>query len=55
MRKLYQVLGAGLLALFTYGELTGWDASLGTQRNTLPAGARNAGGWRSYHFWSGGK
>ena len=55
MRKLYQVLGAGLLALFTYGELTGWDASIGTQKNTRPAGARNAGGWRSYHFWSGGK
>ncbi len=55
MRKFYQVLGAGLLALYAWTAFSGWDPSIGSQRNTLPATARNAGGWRSYHFWSGGK
>ncbi len=55
MRRIYQTLGAGLLALYTWAAFSGWDPSIGTQKNTLPVGARNAGGWRSYHFWSGGK
>jgi hypothetical protein len=25
------------------------------KHETLPAGARNAGGYRTWHFWSGGK
>jgi len=25
------------------------------KHETLPPGARNAGGYRTYHFWSGGK
>jgi hypothetical protein len=55
MRKIYQALGTALLVLYSYTAFTGWDPSFGTKKNTLPAGARNAGGFRSYHFWSGGK
>ena len=55
MKRRFPFLGAGLLALYTWAAFSGWDASIGTQKNTLPASARNAGGWRTYHFWSGGK
>jgi hypothetical protein len=55
MKRRFPFLGTGLLVLYSWAALSGWDASLGAQKNTLPASARNAGGWRTYHFWSGGK
>ena len=55
MRRIYQALGGFLVLLYAYGAFSGWDASFGAKKNTLPPGARNAGGYRSYHFWSGGK
>ena len=55
MKRKIPVFGTGLLVLYAWVALSGWDASIGAQKNTLPASARNAGGWRSYHFWSGGK
>ncbi len=55
MRRIFRILGTGLLVLYAWASVSGWDAAVGTQKNTLPASARNAGGWRGYHFWSGGK
>ncbi len=55
MKKAYQVLGAGLLLLYAWAAFSGWELPGGTQRNTLPPGVRSTGGYRSYHFWSGGK
>ncbi len=55
MRRMFRILGSGLLALYAWVAMSGWDASFGSQKNTLPASARNAGGYRTYHFWSGGK
>jgi len=55
MRRIFRTLGTGFLVVYAWAAFSGWDAAVGTQKNTLPASARNAGGWRSYHFWSGGK
>jgi len=54
MRRIYQALGGFLVLLYGYGAFSGWDASFAPRR-TRCSGARNAGGYRSYHFWSGGK
>jgi|OpeIllAssembly_1097287.scaffolds.fasta_scaffold943177_2 hypothetical protein len=55
MRRVYQGLGGFLLLLYSYAAFTGWEYPGNATKNVLPAGARNAGGYRSYHFWSGGK
>ena len=53
MRRIFQVFGSGLLLVYALAALSGWAGKM--QRNTLPPGARNAGGYRTWHFWSGGK
>ncbi len=55
MRRAYRLFGVGLLVLYSWAAFSGWDFPWGSQRNTLPPGARNTGGYRSYRFWSGGK
>lgn len=54
MRRLYQLFGGGLLLLYGIAEWTGWEMSSGA-RGAIPPSARNVGGYRSYHSWSGGK
>ena len=55
MRRVYVVFGTLLLLGYAWAEWTGWEMSIGSKRGVVPASARTAGGFRSYHFWSGGK
>lgn len=55
MRKIYQTFGALLLLGYSYVEWTGWEFASNADRSRIPPGARNVGGYRTYHFWSGGK
>ena len=55
MRRVYTILGTILIAGWAWAEWTGWELSPGTARGNVPVSARNAGGFRSYHFWAGGK
>jgi hypothetical protein len=55
MKRVYTILGSALIAAWTWAEWTGWELAANTQRGVIPASARNTGGFRSYHFWSGGK
>ena len=55
MRKIYAILGILLLSGYALAEWYGWESSSNAKRGVLPASARTAGGYRSYHFWNGGK
>jgi len=55
MRRGYQVYGSVLLMLYALVEVTGWEAPWHSARGSVPASARNVGGYRSFHFWAGGK
>jgi len=55
LRRVYTAFGILLLLGYTWAEATGWEVSPGAKRSVVPASARTAGGFRSYHFWSGGK
>jgi hypothetical protein len=55
MKRVYTILGTALIAVWAWSEWTGWEFAPDTKRGVIPASARNAGGFRSYHFWSGGK
>ncbi len=55
MRRLFQVFGTLLLLGYTWTAFTGWEMGGAVKHETLPQGARNAGGYRTWHFWSGGK
>jgi hypothetical protein len=55
MRRLFQVFGTLLLLGYTWTAFTGWETGGAVKHETLPQGARNAGGYRAWHFWSGGK
>ena len=55
MRRIFQVFGGSLLLVYALAAFSGWEMPGNAQRNTLPPGARNAGGYRTWHFWSGGK
>ena len=55
MRRFFQVFGGALLLSYSLVAFSGWETAGNTTRNTLPPGARNAGGYRTWHFWSGGK
>ena len=55
MKRVYTILGSALIALWAWSEWTGWEFAPDTKRGVIPASARNTGGFRSYHFWSGGK
>jgi hypothetical protein len=55
MRRIFQAFGSLLLLGYAWAAFTGWEAGGGVTHQTLPPGARNAGGYRTYHFWSGGK
>ena len=52
--KLYAVLGAGALMLYSVAAWSGWEVG-SPQRQQLPADVRNSpGGYRSFHFWHSG-
>ncbi len=55
MKRFYPVFGGLLLLAWAWAEATGWEFASNAQRNVIPASARNAGGYRSFHVWSGGK
>ena len=55
MKRIYVLFGALVLSAYSYAEWTGWESAAGTERGRIPLGARNVGGYRTYHFWSGGK
>ena len=55
MRRVYQVLGTLFFVLYAASELSGWELPGNAAKGVLPPGARNTGGYRTYHFWSGGK
>ena len=55
MRRIFQAFGALLLAGYSWAAFTGWETGGAVKHETLPPGARNAGGYRTWHFWSGGK
>jgi hypothetical protein len=55
MRRIFQVFGSLLLLGYSWAAFTGWERAGAVKHETLPPGARNAGGYRTYHFWSGGK
>ena len=54
LSKLYLVLGAGVLLLYSAAAWAGWEMTTG-QRQVLPPDVRNSpGGYRSFHFWHSG-
>ena len=53
--RIFQVFGGALLLSYSLAAFSGWEMAGNTKRNMLPPGARNAGGYRTWHFWSGGK
>ena len=55
MKNIYTIFGTLLIAAWAWAEFTGWELAPNTKRGNVPASARNAGGFRSYHFWAGGK
>ena len=55
MRRVYQIAGTLLFVLYAATELSGWEMGTSAAKAVIPPGARNAGGYRTYHFWSGGK
>lgn len=55
MRRIWQAAAGGLLAFCVVSELRGWEMSTSAQRASVPANARNAAGYRAWHFWNGGK
>ena len=55
MKNGYMILGTLLIAAWAWAEFTGWELAPNTKRGNVPASARNTGGFRSYHFWAGGK
>ena len=55
MRRIFQAFGGLLLLGYSWAAFTGWETQGTVRHEVLPAGARNAGGYRTWHFWSGGK
>jgi hypothetical protein len=55
MRRIFQAFGGLLLLGYSWAAFTGWETQGAVKHEVLPAGARNAGGYRTWHFWSGGK
>jgi hypothetical protein len=54
LSKLYVVLGAGALMLYSVAAWSGWEVG-SPRRQQLPADVRNSpGGYRSFHFWHSG-
>jgi hypothetical protein len=54
VKRAYPVAGWILVALFGWMQWTGWEMASG-EKGVVPASARNRGGYRSFHFWTGGK
>lgn len=56
MRRAFLVYATGLLGLFGWSSLAGWDAFAARRSGKLPTNIRQAaGGYRSYSYWRGGK
>lgn len=52
--KGYAVLAAGIIGLYLWAALTGWERERST-RGFVPQSVRSSpGGYRSFHFWHGG-
>lgn len=55
MSKVYRVFGILLLALYGIAERSGWEFAGDTVKGFVPPGSRSAGGYRTFHYWNGGK
>jgi hypothetical protein len=57
LRRLFQIFGGTLLLTYSLAAFSGWEMPGATKRDTLPPGARNGGGYRTWHsnIWHGGK
>jgi hypothetical protein len=52
---MYRIFAAGVFILYTVAAWQGWELG-SSKRGRLPQEMRQqAGGYRSYHFWRGGK
>ena len=52
---MYRIFIAGLVIVYAVAAWRGWELS-STKRGLIPKEARQqSGGYRSYHFWRGGK
>ncbi|MBA3515250.1 MAG: hypothetical protein H0T77_12850 [Pyrinomonadaceae bacterium] len=49
MKKLYTVLGVGVISLYTVGAMLGWEIGSPSRRQLPPDARQN--GYRSFHFW----
>ena len=55
MRRIYAVYTLAMLGLYGAAAWSGWEPGAG-KRGAIPASVRSApGGYRSYHYWRGGK
>ena len=55
MRSVYGIFAALVLGLYGVATWRGWELG-SSSRSTLPSGFRQSpGGYRSFHYWRGGK
>jgi len=49
LKKLYTVLGVGVISLYAVAALLGWEIGASSRRQLPPDARQN--GYRSFHFW----
>lgn len=55
MKSAFTLFAAAVLGLYGLAAWRGWEVG-GSDRSTLPSGFRQTpGGYRSFHYWGGGK
>jgi hypothetical protein len=55
MKFLYRIFMAGVMGLWALSAWSGWEIG-SRQRGHIPQSVRQSpGGYRSYHYWGGGK
>lgn len=55
MSKFFAVFATGIVLLFGMSWTRGWELG-GSKKGMVPKTVRQSpGGYRSYHFWAGGK
>ena len=55
MRSVFAYFALAVMGMYGVATWRGWEMG-GSDRSTLPAGFRQApGGYRSFHYWRGGK
>ena len=54
LRKIYLVLGSGLLLLYAATAACGWELGNEPPQKIPPDVRHSPGGYRSFHFWHSG-